>query len=124
MISAAKGGVQGFRARIAHRCTPESTDSRDSGLRGRSVVQAQVQAQEVAVRAHQVRAAAVADFGPFKFGGFLAWMAWLVIHIFFLIGFRNRFLVISQWAWAYLTYERGARLITTAEAGCRTCSEV
>lgn len=70
------------------------------------------------------RAAAVADFGPFQFGGFLAWMAWLVIHIFFLIGFRNRFLVISQWAWAYLTYERGARLITTAEAGCRTCTDV
>jgi len=59
------------------------------------------------------RAAAVADFGGrLKFGGFLAWMAWLVIHIFFLIGFRNRFLVITQWAWAYLTYQRGARLIT------------
>jgi len=58
------------------------------------------------------RAAAVADFGKVKFGGFLAWMAWLVIHIFFLIGFRNRFLVITQWAWAYLTYQRGARLIT------------
>jgi NADH dehydrogenase len=59
------------------------------------------------------RAAAVADFGGrMKFGGFLAWMAWLVIHIFFLIGFRNRFLVITQWAWAYLTYQRGARLIT------------
>jgi NADH dehydrogenase len=58
------------------------------------------------------RAAAVADFGKVRFGGFLAWMAWLVIHIFFLIGFRNRFLVITQWAWAYLTYQRGARLIT------------
>jgi NADH dehydrogenase len=59
------------------------------------------------------RAAAVADFGGRKkFGGFFAWMAWLVIHIFFLIGFRNRFLVITQWAWAYITYERGARLIT------------
>ncbi|HEX7833609.1 MAG TPA: NAD(P)/FAD-dependent oxidoreductase [Thermoanaerobaculia bacterium] len=59
------------------------------------------------------RAAAVADFGGNKkFGGFFAWMAWLVIHIFFLIGFRNRFLVITQWAWAYLTYQRGARLIT------------
>jgi NADH:ubiquinone reductase (H+-translocating) len=58
------------------------------------------------------RAAAVADFGKLRFGGFLAWMAWLVIHIFFLIGFRNRFLVITQWAWAYLTYQRGARLIT------------
>ena len=58
------------------------------------------------------RAAAVADFGRLHFGGFFAWMAWLVIHIFFLIGFRNRFLVITQWAWAYLTYQRGARLIT------------
>ncbi|HWW60841.1 MAG TPA: FAD-dependent oxidoreductase, partial [Thermoanaerobaculia bacterium] len=60
------------------------------------------------------RAAAVADFGRFKLSGFLAWFAWLAIHIFFLIGFRNRFLVITQWAWAYLTYQRGARLITGA----------
>jgi NADH dehydrogenase len=58
------------------------------------------------------RAAAVADFGRLRFGGFLAWLAWLTIHIFFLIGFRNRFLVITQWAWAYVTYQRGARLIT------------
>ena len=58
------------------------------------------------------RAAAVADFGKFTLSGFLAWFAWLAIHIFFLIGFRNRFLVITQWAWAYLTYQRGARLIT------------
>ncbi|MFL6247742.1 MAG: NAD(P)/FAD-dependent oxidoreductase [Thermoanaerobaculia bacterium] len=64
------------------------------------------------------RAAAVANFGGrLKFGGFLAWMAWLVIHIFFLIGFRNRFLVITQWAWAYLTYQRGARLITGTKRG-------
>lgn len=58
------------------------------------------------------RAAAVADFGKFKLSGFVAWFAWLAIHIFFLIGFRNRFLVITQWAWAYVTYQRGARLIT------------
>jgi len=58
------------------------------------------------------RAAAVADIGPLKLSGFIAWIAWLTIHIFFLIGFRNRFLVITQWAWAYLTYQRGARLIT------------
>ena len=58
------------------------------------------------------RAAAVADFGKVRFGGFFAWMAWLLIHIFFLIGFRNRFLVITQWAWAYFTFQRGARLIT------------
>ena len=58
------------------------------------------------------RASGVADFGPLRLSGFPAWFAWLAVHIFFLIGFRNRFLVISQWAWAYLTYQRGARLIT------------
>jgi NADH dehydrogenase len=58
------------------------------------------------------RAAAVADFGRVKLSGFIAWLAWLLIHVFFLIGFRNRFLVITQWAWAYFTYQRGARLIT------------
>ena len=58
------------------------------------------------------RAAAVADIRNVHISGFLAWVAWLTIHIFFLIGFRNRFLVITQWAWAYLTYQRGARLIT------------
>jgi len=58
------------------------------------------------------RAAGVADLGPIKLSGFIAWAAWLSIHIFFLIGFRNRVLVILQWAWSYLTYQRGARLIT------------
>jgi NADH dehydrogenase len=58
------------------------------------------------------RAAAVADFGRVRLGGWIAWMAWLTIHIFFLIGFRNRLLVILQWAWAYVTRRRGARLIT------------
>jgi NADH dehydrogenase len=58
------------------------------------------------------RAAGVADFGRVKLSGFIAWAAWLGIHIFFLIGFRNRLLVILQWAWAYVTYQRGARLIT------------
>jgi NADH dehydrogenase len=58
------------------------------------------------------RAAAVADFGWIKFSGFFAWLSWLFIHIFFLIGFRNRFIVIFEWAWAYFTYQRAARLIT------------
>jgi NADH:ubiquinone reductase (H+-translocating) len=58
------------------------------------------------------RAAAVADFGRFQLSGFFAWMAWLFIHILFLIGFRNRLMVMIQWAWSYVTYERGARLIT------------
>jgi len=58
------------------------------------------------------RAAAVADLGRLKFSGFLAWVAWLCVHIFFLIGFRNRFIVLFDWAWAYFTSQRGARLIT------------
>jgi NADH dehydrogenase len=58
------------------------------------------------------RAAAVAQFGKIHISGFLAWLAWLFVHILFLIGFRNRVLVITQWAWSYFTYERGARLIT------------
>jgi NADH dehydrogenase len=58
------------------------------------------------------RAAAVADLGRLRLWGFLAWVAWLFIHIFFLIGFRNRVLVLIQWAWLYFTYQRGARLIT------------
>lgn len=61
------------------------------------------------------RAAAVADLGRLHLGGWSAWMAWLTIHIFFLIGFRNRLLVILQWAWAYFTRGRGARLITGAD---------
>ena len=58
------------------------------------------------------RAAAVAQFGKIHISGFIAWLAWLFVHILFLIGFRNRLLVFIQWAWSYVTYERGARLIT------------
>jgi len=58
------------------------------------------------------RAAAIAQFGKIHISGFLAWLSWLFVHIFFLIGFRNRMIVLIQWAWSYLTYERGARLIT------------
>jgi len=58
------------------------------------------------------RAAAVANFGRVKLSGLVAWLMWLFVHIFLLIGFRNRFLVIFSWAWTYFTYDRGARLIT------------
>ncbi len=58
------------------------------------------------------RAAAVGMAGPFRFTGLVAWLAWLLVHIYFLIGFRNRLIVLIQWAWAYVTFQRGARLIT------------
>jgi NADH:ubiquinone reductase (H+-translocating) len=58
------------------------------------------------------RSAAVAHIGPLKFGGFLAWLAWLFVHLLFLIGFENRLVVLIQWAHAYVTYKRGARIVT------------
>jgi len=61
------------------------------------------------------RGQAVADIWRFHFGGFIAWLAWIFVHIFFLIGFRNRVMVLLEWAWSYLTYSRGARLITGEE---------
>ncbi len=58
------------------------------------------------------RAAAVADFGAIHISGFIAWLAWLFVHILYLVGFRNRLLVLIEWGWSYFTYERSARLIT------------
>lgn len=58
------------------------------------------------------RAAAVAQFGKIHISGLLAWLSWLFIHIFFLVGFRNRIIVMIEWAWSYFTYDRAARIIT------------
>jgi len=58
------------------------------------------------------RSRAVGQFGRIHISGFFAWMAWLFIHLLFLVGFRNRLFVMSEWAWAYLTYNHSARLIT------------
>ena len=57
------------------------------------------------------RMAAVVDFGRLKFSGLLAWWFWLTAHVFFLIGFRNRLVVLLNWCWAYWSYQRGARII-------------
>ncbi|HZN97095.1 MAG TPA: NAD(P)/FAD-dependent oxidoreductase [Gemmatimonadales bacterium] len=57
------------------------------------------------------RGRAVADIWKLRFGGLLAWLTWTFVHIFYLIGFRNRVLVMIQWAWSYITFGRGARLI-------------
>ena len=58
------------------------------------------------------RSRAIAEMGKLKLTGFLAWLAWLFVHIWYLIGFRNRLLVFFDWSWSYLTFRRGARLIT------------
>jgi NADH dehydrogenase len=66
------------------------------------------------------RSAAVAKIGPLEFGGFLAWLAWLFIHLLFLIGFDNKLTVLAQWAYSYCTYKRGARIIVRGDEGAST----
>jgi NADH dehydrogenase len=58
------------------------------------------------------RSYAIVDIGNIRLTGFFAWVMWLAVHIYFLVGFRNRLVAIFQWAWTYFTYSRGARLIT------------
>jgi NADH dehydrogenase len=58
------------------------------------------------------RKAAVVDMGAIKLTGRIAWLVWSVAHIYFLIGFRNRLIVAVDWLWSYMTFQRGARIIT------------
>ena len=67
------------------------------------------------------RGQAVAKLRHVRFSGIIAWLLWIFIHIAYLIGFRNRVLVMIEWAWSYVTYARGARLIT-GEVGLGTSS--
>ena len=71
------------------------------------------------------RGRAVADIWKLHFSGFIAWLLWIFIHIFYLIGFRNRVLVLIQWAYSYFTFHRGARIITNegTAAGCAVPDE-
>ena len=62
------------------------------------------------------RASAVAEVAGLRFGGYLAWLAWLFIHLLYIVQFGNRVLVLVQWAWSYLTWARSARLITAPAA--------
>jgi NADH dehydrogenase len=84
-----------LRARITGRAAPPPFRYRDYGT-----------------MATIGRRAAVADFGWLKVDGTLAWLLWGLIHITFLIGFRNRFVVLFDWLWSYATFQSGARLIT------------
>jgi NADH dehydrogenase len=83
-----------LKRKVAHRSTPESFKYVDKGQ-----------------MATIGRSRAVAMFKGIELQGFIAWMAWLVVHIWYLIGFKNRVFVLLQWAWTYLTFRRGARLI-------------
>jgi NADH dehydrogenase len=63
------------------------------------------------------RSYAIVEMGKLRLTGLIAWVMWLLIHIYYLIGFRNRFVALFQWAWTYFTYSRGARLITYEKPG-------
>ncbi len=69
------------------------------------------------------RSAAVAQIGRIQFSGWLAWVGWLLIHLLFLIGFRNKLAVLLQWTYSYFTYNRGARIITGADRLARAEAE-
>jgi NADH dehydrogenase len=61
------------------------------------------------------RRRAVLEFSRLRSAGLLAWLTWLIVHIYYLVGFKNRLFVVFQWAWAYLTFRRGARLIVARQ---------
>lgn len=61
------------------------------------------------------RKKAVMQFGPWKSSGFIAWIAWLLVHIYYLIGFKNKVFVFFNWAWSYITFKKGARLIVNKD---------
>ena len=70
------------------------------------------------------RGAAVGDVFGLKISGFFAWLFWLFLHIFWLIGFRNRFVVMTEWAWAYFSLQRRVRLITGESITFRSSPDV
>lgn len=61
------------------------------------------------------RSRAIVEIGRYRFAGWFAWVTWLIVHIYYLTGFKNRFFVVLQWAWSYITFRRGARLIVDKE---------
>ncbi len=67
---------------------------------------------------------AVADMGFLRFSGFIAWLAWLFVHLLFLVSFRDKLLVLLNWAWQFVTFGRGARLITGRHFGENSKSEI
>ena len=66
------------------------------------------------------RSRAVADLGWIAYGGLPAWLTWLFVHLLYLVEFENRVLVLFQWGWSYVTWNRGARLITGEDRRTRT----
>ncbi len=86
-------------------------------LRGRESAQRPFRYRDYGALATIGRKAAVADLGWLQFSGYAAWLFWLFVHIYFLIGFRNRLVVLMDWAWAYWSFQRYARVVVEPAAG-------
>ena len=84
----------------------------DDELKGKAGTRAKFKYWDKGSMATIGRSKAVAVVGKIKLTGFVAWMAWLSLHLLFLIGFRNKLIVLIQWVYSYFTYKRGARIIT------------
>ncbi len=69
------------------------------------------------------RGSAVADIGPLKLSGFLAWVTWLVVHLWYLVGFENRIVVFTRWGFSFVTHGRGARLIADSDADAKATGD-
>lgn len=100
----AQGAIQGGRhaAQVIQRELAGSTDRADFRYRNKG---------ELATIG---RSSGVGVIGPLRLSGWLAWVAWWLVHIVFLVGFRSRAIVMFSWSWSYLTFQRGARLITSS----------
>ena len=110
-----KDGAAGHcRAWRRWQCRREHGRRRISCVRWRGSRHAPFRYRDLGNMATIGRNAAVADIRGLRLTGFVAWLAWAFVHILNLIGFRNRVLVAFQWLWDYLTFQRGARLITEA----------
>ncbi|MEW6432837.1 MAG: NAD(P)/FAD-dependent oxidoreductase [Myxococcota bacterium] len=104
------GGTLPGLAPVASQQGQHAADNVLAGLEGRA--RQPFRYVDKGIMATVGRAAGIAQTGRLKLSGFPGWLAWLFIHILFLVGFRNRLLVMIQWTWAWFTYGRGARLIT------------
>jgi NADH dehydrogenase len=93
---------------VARIIRNELSGTRDAKVRGRAPFRYADKGSMATIG----RSRAIAQVKDMRLSGVMAWLAWLVVHIWYLIGFRNRFFVMFDWAWSYFTYRRGARLIT------------
>lgn len=97
---------------VAHIIDAEIREHRDQNPTAAATARPAFKYTDKGTMATIGRSAAVAKIGKLEFSGYPAWIAWLVVHLVFLVGFRNKIAVLLQWAYSYFTYKRGARIVS------------